>query len=183
MGETFITADDLREMAGMKAAESDTRVKLAVDVACETVVAKCGPMLVRPITDELVEVAGSTEVRLEFRVRTLTAVKDARTGTVLTLTDWHAEGQVLKRWDRGPIYSDLLVTYDAGEYTGIAPDVTAPGWARSAALHIGQQWLRVTKRFSLGSNDQETAIGFLIPKAAEDEMHEHLLIQSIGGVG
>lgn len=165
----FISAEELRSFVGNTKVDDGGALQLAVDVACSKVVDLCGPVQIETVTDELVDVSGADEACLRWRVRELLAVKDSD-GATLTLSEWRATGQRLRRRDCGRIWSDLLVSYSAGY---VAAGERAPAWARSMALHIAQQHLRTQRRFA--SPQDQTPAGFLVPKAALEEGADYLL--------
>lgn len=165
----FISAEELRGFVGNAKVDDSGALQLAVDVACSKVVDLCGPIQIETVTDELVGISGADEACLHWRVRELLAVKDAG-GAALTLSEWRASGQRLRRRDGGRIWSDLLVSYSAG-YATVGE--RAPAWARSMALHIAQQHLRTQRRFATPQDQAPT--GFLVPKVALEEGADYLL--------
>ena len=60
----------------------------------------------------------------------------------------------------------------SGYFDDTNPSAKAPAWARSAALHIGQQHMRTLRGFSQTTEGPQ---GFLVPAAAMEAMDDHLL--------
>lgn len=177
----WITADDLRGFIKNVAAQDETFLDLAVDVACGKVEDLCGPIEFATITDEVSEVVGSDRVKLAAYVtRTLTKVADLRTGFEYPLTDWLADGQVLRRRDKCRIPADILVSYETGYFDPAVVGVKAPAWARSMALHIGQQYLITMRRFGAQQGANPVPTGFLVPNAALAVGHDYLLAPAVG---
>jgi len=180
----WITAEDLRGTAGAKQAFDQDKFEDAAEIACQKVEELCGPIAWAAIAGERVEVSGADEVCLRYRVtRGLTDVSAFYPATPYLLTDWIAEGQVLKHRVRTPIYADLSVSYQTGYFDDTVTDAKAPAWARVMAKLISQQYLRVAKRFNISADDPITGIGFLIPDAALDVGHDYLIIRGAIGNG
>lgn len=179
----WITAEDLRGAAGAKQAIDQDKFEDAAEFACSKVEELCGPIAWATITDERVRISGSTQACLMARVtRGLTAVADYRTGNVLPLADWDADGQVLERKDGGPVPTDLLVSYQTGYFDDTVEDAKAPAWARIMAKLIGHQYIRVSRRFQIAGGEEDLSqTHFVMPNAALDAGHDYLLIR--GRVG
>lgn len=174
MTEPWFTADTLRDAAGAKQAFDQAKFELAASVARSKVRSLCGPVSPPETITERVRVrVPSDRVPLKYRPTSLTSVVDYRSGATLTLTDFDFEDQLLTRKDGGPICSSLTVAYVAG-YVGDTDD-PIPDDLVSMATLIGQQYLRVSKRFSLSQDDPVTGIGFLVPDAARDIGRDYLL--------
>jgi len=180
----WITAEDLRGAAGAKQTADQDKFEDAAEIACAKVEELCGPIVWTDITGERVEVSGADEVCLRYRVtRGLTDVSAFYPAIPYLLTDWIAEGQVLKHRTRTPIYADLSVSYQTGYFDDTVTDAKAPAWARVMAKLIGQQYLRVAKRFNISADDPVTGIGFLVPDAALDIGHDYLIVRGAIGNG
>lgn len=164
----WIKPDELRGFIKNVSAEDEPWLELAVDVGCDHVDNSCGPTLLTTITDEYVPATGKRKALLSCRVRSLVEVRDATTDEVVT-TEFTFVGQTLRRLDGGSVGGPLLVTFTSGADA-------APSWARSAALLIAQQSLRTQRRFATSTDGP---VGFLVPRAAEEHMADHLLIRGL----
>lgn len=111
-----------------------------------------GPVLFATIPDERVR-AGVAKCRVAGLVSVATVG-----GESLDIADFHAEGQLISRVDGSPVPSPMVVTYTTGW------GVTAPEWARAAALAIGEQLF--ARRFR-SAGQADVPIGFLVPRLAE----------------
>ena len=149
-------------------ADDEAMISLAVDVACGKVEELCGPIVNTTVTGEVHDVRGSDELCLRYRATSLVSIT-TEAGTTLTPSDWAIDGQLLRN-KSGTCYGDVLVVSYTTGY--IATGDTAPAWARSAALHIGQQHMRTLRRFGQTTEGPQ---GFLVPAAAMEEMADHLL--------
>ena len=150
-------------------ADDEAMIGLAVDVACGKVEELCGPIVNTTVT-ETVTIRGYQLVT-KYRATALTAIA-TESGTALTAADWVIDGQLMRN-KAGRCYDEVLVvTYTSGYFDDTNPSAKAPAWARSAALHIGQQHVRTLRRFGQ-TTDGPT--GFLIPAVAMEEMADHLL--------
>ena len=150
-------------------ADDEEMINLAVDVACGMVEELCGPIANTTVT-EAVSIRGDQMVT-KYRATALTAIA-TESGTTLTTADWVIDGQLMRN-KAGRCYDEVLVvTYTSGYFDDTNPSAKAPAWARSAALHIGQQHTRTLRRFGQ-TTDGPT--GFLIPAVAMEEMADHLL--------
>jgi len=176
---SWITPDDLRTFVSNQKPGDDPLLTIAADVACGKVENLCGPIAWTAIVGERVEVQGATEVCLQYRVtRGLTDVSAYYPANPYTLTDWVAEGQVLKLKARTPIYTDLSVSYLTGYFDATDTAAIAPAWARSMALHIGQQWLKTVGKFR--SSASTDPVGFLVPFPALEAGRDYLLAPRVG---
>jgi len=110
--------------------------------------------------------------------RGVTSITEYRTGVAQDLTLWRWDGQLLKRRDGYRQWRSLLVTYDIGYYDATAPSPVAPAWARSMALHIGQQWLKTVGKFRSASGTDP--VGFLVPFPALEAGRDYMLVPRIG---
>lgn len=152
-------------------ADDEAMIGLAVDVACGKVEELCGPIVNTTVTGEVHDVRGSDELCLRYRATSLVSIT-TEAGTTLTPSDWAVDGQVLRN-KAGRCYDEVLVvTYTSGYFDDTNPSAKAPAWARSAALHIGQQHMRTLRRFGQTTEGPQ---GFLVPAAAMEEMADHLL--------
>jgi len=161
----WLTVDDLRaEVRNTKATGAeDAALQLSVEVGVGKVEELCGPIVETSVVER---VSGSgTALVLSFRAASLVEVAST-SGTVLTLADFYADGQLLKRDDDGRISGPLNVTYLSGE-------ATAPAWAKSAALDIAAQDWR--SRLAMPGQQQPVPSGFLVPNKAAEKMKDHLL--------
>ena len=174
----WITADDLRGAAGAKQAFDQDKFEEAAEIACQKVEELCGPIAWATITGERVEVDGADEVCLKYRVtRGLTDVSAYYPAVTYLLSDWLADGQVLKRKTRMPIYADLSVSYLTGYYDDTVVDAKAPFWARAMAKMIGHQYLRVGKRYRMDADDDLSQTHFIIPAPALEVGRNYLITQ------
>ena len=161
----WLTVDDLRaEVRNTKATGAeDAALQLSLEVGIAEVEKACGPIVETSVVER---VSGSgTALVLSFRAASLVEVAST-SGTVLTLADFYADGQLLKRDDDGRISGPLNVTYLSGE-------ATAPAWAKSAALDIAAQDWR--SRLAMPGQQQPVPSGFLVPNKAAEKMKDHLL--------
>lgn len=170
MAEWF-TAEMLRGAASAKQAIDQDRFELAASVARSKVRSLCGPVSpIETIVEKVRVRVPSDEVPLKYRPASLTSVVSTRSGTALTVGDFDPDEQVLTRKDGGLICENLTVTYTAGYAAEAIPDELV-----SMATLIGQQYLRVSKRFTLSQDDPVAATGFLVPDAAKDIGRDYLL--------
>lgn len=165
----WIQPDDLRGFLTNSKADDEPYLSLAAEIGCGEVDKACGPTMVTTITDERVETVKHRAL-LSCRVRALTSVVDATTSEDVT-DQFVAVKQTLRRVDGGRVGGPLLVTFTSGEDA-------VPEWARSAALHVAQQYLATMRRFAVTGNPAPT--GFLVPNVAMEEMQGHLLISGLG---
>lgn len=150
-------------------ADDEAMIGLAVDVACGTVEELCGPIANTTVTESVTALSGKSKLR--YRATSLVSIT-TEAGTALTPSDWAVDGQVLRN-KAGRCYDEVLVvTYTSGYFDDTNPSAKAPAWARSAALHIGQQHMRTMRRFGQTTEGPQ---GFLVPAAAMEEMSDHLL--------
>lgn len=147
-------------------ADDEAMIGLAVDVACGVVEELCGPIANTTVTESVTARSGKSKLR--YRATSLVSIT-TEAGTTLTPSDWAIDGQLLRN-KSGTCYGDVLVVSYTTGY--IATGDTAPAWARSAALHIGQQHMRTMRRFGQTTEGPQ---GFLVPAAAMEEMADHLL--------
>ena len=170
MADLWFTSAQLRDSAGAKMPNDQARIDLAARVASKETRRLTGPVSpVENITERLRARVPSTELPLKYRPASLTSVADYPSGTALTVTDFDFDGQLMYRKDGGRIGS-VTVIYTAGYASDVIPDELV-----SMATLIGQQYLRVSKRFSLNQDDPVTGIGFLVPDAAKDVARDFLL--------
>jgi len=173
----WFTPDDLRGAAGARQSGDQSRFDLAASVARREVRRLCGPVFpVETITERRIR-GGSYELPLKFRPTALTSVARYFNGLAYTVGDYDFDEQVLVRKDGGWIGDDLAVVYD----TGYDTVEEIPSELISMATLIGQQYLRVSKRFSLEGEDAMTGTGYLVPDAARDVGRDYLLAP--GGMG
>ena len=150
-------------------ADDEEMINLAVDVACGIVEELCGPIANTTVTESVTARSGKSKLR--YRATSLVSIT-TEAGTTLTPSDWAVDGQVLRN-KAGRCYDEVLVvTYTSGYFDDTNPSAKAPAWARSAALHIGQQHMRTLRRFGQATEGPQ---GFLVPIAAMEEMADHLL--------
>lgn len=150
-------------------ADDEEMINLAVDVACGMVEELCGPIANTTVTESVTARSGKSKLR--YRAASLVSIT-TEAGTTLTPSDWAVDGQVLRN-KAGRCYDEVLVvTYTSGYFDDTNPSAKAPAWARSAALHIGQQHMRTLRRFGQTTEGPQ---GFLVPAAAMEEMADHLL--------
>jgi len=150
-------------------ADDEAMIGLAVDVACGKVEELCGPIANTTVTESVTARSGKSKLR--YRATSLVSIT-TEAGTTLTPSDWAVDGQVLRN-KAGRCYDEVLVvTYTSGYFDDTNPSAKAPAWARSAALHIGQQHMRTLRRFGQTTEGPQ---GFLVPAAAMEEMADHLL--------
>ena len=150
-------------------ADDEAMIALAVDVACGKVEELCGPIANTTVTESVTVRSGKSKLR--YRATSLVSIT-TEAGTTLTPSDWAVDGQVLRN-KAGRCYDEVLVvTYTSGYFDDTNPSAKAPAWARSAALHIGQQHMRTLRRFGQTTEGPQ---GFLVPAAAMEEMADHLL--------
>ena len=150
-------------------ADDEAMIGLAVDVACGVVEELCGPIANTTVTESVTARSGKSKLR--YRATSLVSIT-TEAGTTLTPSDWAVDGQVLRN-KAGRCYDEVLVvTYTSGYFDDTNPSAKAPAWARSAALHIGQQHMRTLRRFGQTTEGPQ---GFLVPAAAMEEMADHLL--------
>ena len=150
-------------------ADDEAMIGLAVDVACGVVEDLCGPIANTTVTESVTARSGKSKLR--YRATSLVSIT-TEAGTALTPSDWAVDGQVLRN-KAGRCYDEVLVvTYTSGYFDDTNPSAKAPAWARSAALHIGQQHMRTLRRFGQTAEGPQ---GFLVPAAAMEEMADHLL--------
>jgi len=147
-------------------ADDEAMIALAVDVGCGKVEDLCGPIANTTVTESVTARSGKSKLR--YRATSLVSIT-TEAGTTLTPSDWAIDGQLLRN-KSGTCYGDVLVVSYTTGY--IATGDTAPAWARSAALHIGQQHMRTMRRFGQTTEGPQ---GFLVPAAAMEEMADHLL--------
>ena len=162
---TWLTVEDLRGYVNNTKATGaeDASLLLSLEVGVGKVEELCGPVVETSVVER---VSGSgTALVLSFRAASLVEVAST-SGTVLTLADFYADGQLLKRDDDGRITGPLNVTYLSGE-------ATAPAWAKSAALDIAAQDWR--SRLAMPGQQQPVPSGFLVPNKAAEKMKDHLL--------
>ena len=150
-------------------ADDEEMINLAVDVACGMVEELCGPIANTTVTESVTARSGKSKLR--YRATSLVSIT-TEAGTTLTPSDWAIDGQVLRN-KAGRCYDEVLVvTYTSGYFDDTNLSASAPAWARSAALHIGQQHMRTLRRFGQTTEGPQ---GFLVPAAAMEEMSDHLL--------
>ena len=159
----------LRSFVKNTNADDEEMINLAVDVACGKVEELCGPIANTTVTESVTARSGKSKLR--YRATSLVSIT-TEAGTTLTPSDWAVDGQLLRN-KAGRCYDEVLVvTYASGYFDDTNPSAKAPAWARSAALHIGQQHMRTLRRFGQTTEGPQ---GFLVPAAAMEEMADHLL--------
>lgn len=174
MTDPWFDADTLRGVAGAKLPADQAKFELAASVARSKVRSLCGPVSPPETIVERVRVrVPSEELPLKYRPTSLTSVVDYRSGSALTVGDFDFEDQLLTRKDGGLICDSLTVTYVAG-YVGDTND-PIPDDLISMATLIGQQYLRVAKRFRVDTDDPVAGVGFLVPDAAKAVARDYLL--------
>lgn len=151
--------------------DDEETINLAVDVACGKVEELCGPIANTTITGEVHTLRGINSICLHFPATSLVSIAPEG-GTALTVSDWAIDGQVLTSKVGTALWGRYVVSYVAGYFDATDAAAKAPAWARSAALHIGQQHMRTLRRFGQ-TTDGPT--GFLVPAVAMEEMAGHLL--------
>ena len=159
----------LRSFVKNTNADDEAMIALAVDVACGKVEELCGPIANTTVTESVTARSGKSKLR--YRATSLVSIT-TEAGTTLTPSDWAVDGQLLRN-KSGTCHDDVLVvSYSSGYFDDTNPSAKAPAWARSAALHIGQQHMRTLRRFGQTAEGPQ---GFLVPAAAMEEMADHLL--------
>lgn len=144
--------------------QDDAALELELDFAQRKVEELCGPVLTATVTAEIVDGSGYV-LALAYRPASLTSLATYPGGSALTVTDYRADGQTIRRKDDGWITGPLQVTYTTGA-------ASAPSWAKLAALEIlRQRW--ITRRSP--ARGQQVAEGFLVSRQAEAAMADHLL--------
>jgi len=139
-------------------------IQAAIDLGCDKVVEKCGPIMAETIVERVR--GGGYKLPLRFYPASLGSIATRPGGVELDLADYRFEGQMLAREDDGWIAGNLTLTYTAGW-------AEAPPWAVSAACLIAKQWFLSRLRPNL--NDPSTLTGFLVPRQAEEIMAGHIL--------
>ncbi len=168
----WITSDDLRKFIGNNTVADEALLQLAIDTATDKVTGLFGPIPWAQVTNEYVEASGVFEACLQYRAtRGLVSVAD-QNGNDLGVASFRATGRVVQRKDGRAISSDLLVTYLTGYFDASDTAAVAPAWARSAALHIGQQYLATSRKFA---NLPQGPSGFFVPNAVYEEASDYLL--------
>lgn len=153
---------DLRGFLNNQKIEDAPLLDEAAAVASEKVEELCGPVTpVRTVTDKRVRSS------LRFRPTALVSVVTYLGAAVQNVADYDFDGQAFFRRDGGRIAEYLTVTYSAGW----EPE-DVPVRLKSAAKVIAQQYLAATRRFG---RTEDGPTGFLVPKAALEEMDGYLL--------
>lgn len=163
----WLKSQDLRLAVKNLSADDQQFVDLAAGVGCGKVEDLCGPIEITTITNE-VHQSRSSSICLKYRATSLVSLA-TDSGSSFTVGDWAIDGQVLRRKSGLAVTDTLVVSYTSGYFS--EPD-QAPTWARSAAIQIGQQFLRTLRRFGQSS---EGPVGFLVPIAAMELMDDYLL--------
>ena len=158
----IIMGADLRGYLKNQKVDDDPILNEAAAVASEKVEELCGPVTpVRTVTDKRVRSS------LRYRPAALVAVETYVGAYARDLADYDFDGQTIFRRDGGRITELLTVTYTAGwEPEDVPASLTA------AAKAIAQQYLATTRRFG---QTADGPTGFLVPKAALEEMEGYLL--------
>ncbi len=173
MTDPWFTSDQLRTASGVRQPADEARVARAAATARGKVRELCGPVYPAEAIVERVRVRRPVaEVALKYRPAALTAIAGAASGTAYTVGDFDVDGQVLYRTDEGLIGESLTVSYTAGYAT---VDEIPDALVEMATL-IGQQLLRVGRRYSLsGDPADQAATSFAVPNAALDAAGDYLL--------
>ena len=139
-------------------ADDEAMIGLALDVACGKVEEMCGPIVNTTVTESVTARSGKSKLR--YRATSLVSIT-TEAGTTLTPSDWAVDGQLLRN-KSGTCHDDVLVvSYSSGYFDDTNPSAKAPAWARSAALHIGQQHMRTVRRFGQSTEGPQ---GFLVDR-------------------
>ena len=129
MADTFLSPlgdySAVADFCGVKSMPPPTGFERAVDAAARAVRSKCGPVLSEALTHRTY--ATRDAVVLPYRVAVLTSVTPTG-GTAETLTDYYADGQLVRRVDGGAIAAGTIAYTSGWAYEDVPADLVGAGY-------------------------------------------------------
>ena len=169
MADTFLSPlgdySAVADFCGVKSLPPPAGFERAVDAAARAVRSKCGPVLSEALTHRTY--ATRDAVVLPYRVAVLTSVTPTG-GTADTLTDYYADGQLVRRVDGGAIAAGTIAYTSGWAHEDVPADLVGAGY--ELARHL---W-----RTQLGNQrtGDENGSAWLWPKQAEALAAEWALV-------
>ena len=168
MADTFLSPlgdySAVADFCGVKSMPPPAGFERAVDAAARAVRSKCGPVLSEALTHRTY--ATQDAVVLPYRVAALTSVTPTG-GTADTLTDYYADGQLVRRVDGGAIAAGTIAYTSGWAHEDVPADLVGAGY--ELARHL---W-----RTQLGNQrtGDENGSAWLWPKQAEALAADYML--------
>ena len=169
MASTFLSPlgdySAVADFCGVKSMPPPAGFERAVDAAARAVRSKCGPVLSEALTHRMYATVDA--VVLPYRVAALTSVTPTG-GTADTLTDYYADGQLVRRVDGGAIAAGTIAYTSGWAHEDVPADLVGAGY--ELARHL---W-----RTQLGNQrtGDENGSAWLWPKQAEALAAEWALV-------
>ena len=172
MADTFLSPlgdySAVADFCGVKSLPPPAGFERAVDAAARAVRSKCGPVLSESLTHRTY--ATRDAVVLPYRVAALTSVTPTG-GTAETLTDYYADGQLVRRVDGGTIAAGTIAYTSGWAYEDVPADLLGAGFEIARHLWVTQ----LGNQRNGGSGADQPGAAWLWPKQAEALAADYML--------
>ena len=172
MASTFLSPlgdySAVADFCGVKSMPPPAGFERAVDAAARAVRSKCGPVLSEALTHRTY--ATRDAVVLPYRVAALTSVTPTG-GTADTLTDYYADGQLVRRVDGGAIAAGTIAYTSGWAHEDVPADLLGAGFEIARHLWVTQ----LGNQRNGGSGADQPGAAWLWPRQAEALAADYML--------
>ena len=172
MADTFLSPlgdySAVADFCGVKSLPQPAGFERAVDAAARAVRSKCGPVLSESLTHRTYATVDA--VVLPYRVAALTSVTPTG-GTAETLTDYYADGQLVRRVDGGAITAGTIAYTSGWAHEDVPADLLGAGFEIARHLWVTQ----LGNQRNGGSGADQPGAAWLWPKQAEALAADYML--------
>ena len=172
MADTFLSPlgdySAVADFCGVKSMPPPAGFERAVDAAARAVRSKCGPVLSEALTHRTY--ATRDAVVLPYRVAALTSVTPTG-GTADTLTDYYADGQLVRRVDGRAIAAGTIAYTSGWAHEDVPADLLGAGFEIARHLWVTQ----LGNQRNGGSGADQPGAAWLWPKQAEALAADYML--------
>ena len=172
MANTFLSPlgdySAVADFCGVKSMPPPAGFERAVDAAARAVRSKCGPVLSEALTHRMYATVDA--VVLPYRVAVLTSVTPTG-GTADTLTDYYADGQLVRRVDGGAIAAGAIAYTSGWAHEDVPADLLGAGFEIARHLWVTQ----LGNQRNGGSGADQPGAAWLWPRQAEALAADYML--------
>ena len=172
MADTFLSPlgdySAVADFCGVKSLPPPAGFERAVDAAARAVRSKCGPVLSEALTHRMYATVDA--VVLPYRVAALTSVTPTG-GTAETLTDYYADGQLVRRVDGGAITAGTIAYTSGWAHEDLPADLLGAGFEIARHLWVTQ----LGNQRNGGSGADQPGAAWLWPRQAEALAADYML--------
>lgn len=172
MADTFLSPlgdySAVADFCGVKSMPPPAGFERAVDAAARAVRSKCGPVLSEALTHRTY--ATRDAVVLPYRVAVLTSVTPMG-GTAEALTDYYADGQLVRRVDGWAIAAGTIAYTSGWAHEDVPADLLGAGFEIARHLWVTQ----LGNQRNGGSGADQPGAAWLWPRQAEALAADYML--------